>query len=125
MLETQEEATASTGSSSTRIDRREAKKQRYLQGKSRKPYRVSKELQRSFEDSDSACNPSLSNSNSMACHIEQSQWNKNVCKSCAPVLQKYAITFKSMKRQGSELKKRKRINPHPKKPETQQYRDLV
>ena len=125
VLETQEEATASTGSSSTRIDRREAKKQRYLQGKSRKPYRVSKELQRSFEDSDSACNPSLSSSNSMACHIEQSQWNKNVCKSCAPVLQKYAITFKGMKRQGSELKKRKRINPHLKKPETQQYRDLV
>ena len=48
-----------------------------------------------------------------------------MCKSCAPVLQKYAVTFTSLKRQGSELKKRKRINPHPKKPETLQYRDLV
>ena len=61
----------------------------------------------------------------MACHVEHSQWNNNVCKSCAPVLQKYADTFTSMKRQGSELKKKKRINPHPKKSETQQYRDLV
>ena len=30
------------------------------------------------------------------------------------VLQKYAETFKGMKRQGSELKRRKLINPHPK-----------
>ena len=30
-----------------------------------------------------------------------------------------------MKRQGSELKRRKTINPHPKRPESQQYRDLV
>ena len=92
---------------------------------SRKPYRVSRELQLSFEDSDSTHDRSSSSSNSMACHVEQSQWNKNVCKSCAPVLQKYAVTFTSLKRQGSELKKRKRINPHPKKPETLQYRDLV
>ena len=41
------------------------------------------------------------------------------------MLQKYAVTFKDMKRQGTELKKRKRVNPHPKKPESQQYRDLV
>ena len=91
--DTQEEATALTGSSYTRIDRREAKKQCYLQGNPRKPYHMSKELQRSFEDSDSACNP-LSSGNSMACHVEQSQWNKNVCKSCTLVLKKYAITLK-------------------------------
>ena len=61
----------------------------------------------------------------MACHFEPSEWNENVCKSCAPVLQKYANTFSDMKRQGSELKRRKLINSHPKKPSTMQYRDLV
>lgn len=124
--ETQEETTtASTGSLSTRPGRREAKKQRYLEGKSRKSYRISRELQRSLEDSNSAHDPSLSSSISVASHIEHSQWNKNVCKSCVSVLQKYAVTFKDMKRQGTELKERKHVNPHPKKPESQQYRDLV
>ena len=61
----------------------------------------------------------------MACHLEPSEWNENVCKSCAPVLQKYADTFRDMKRQGSELKRRKLINLHPKRPSTVQYRDLV
>ena len=47
--ETQEETTtASTGSLSTQPGRREAKKQHYLEGKSRKSYRVSRELQRSL-----------------------------------------------------------------------------
>ena len=113
--ETQEDTTtASSGSLSTRSGRRQAKKQRYLEGKSRKPYRVSRELERSLEESDTAHDPSLSSSISMASHTESSQWNKNVCKSCAPVLQKYVVTFKGMKRQGTELKKRKRVNPHPK-----------
>ena len=30
-----------------------------------------------------------------------------------------------MKRQGTELKRRKLINPHPKQPDKEQYRDLV
>lgn len=123
--ESEEETVVSASSSCTRASRRDKKKQRYLKGVSRKPYHVSRELRRSFEDSDSAREPSLSNSNSMSCHSDPSQWNINVCKSCAPVLQKYADTFASMKRQGSDLKKRKSINPHPKKPEPQQYRDLV
>ena len=47
--ETQEETTtASTGSLSTQPGRREAKKQHYLEGKSRKSYRISRELQRSL-----------------------------------------------------------------------------
>jgi len=123
-----DETSVSTGakeslssSSSTRQGRRAAKRRRYLAGTSRKAYRISNELQQSFEDSDTC----LSNSQSMACHVEHSEWNKNVCKSCAPVLQKYADTFKGIKRQGSELKRRKCTNPHPKKPSTQQYRDLV
>jgi len=53
----------------------------------------------------------------MASHVEWSEWNENVSKSCAPVLEKYSTTFKDMKRQGSELKQRKLINPHPKQPQ--------
>ena len=48
-----------------------------------------------------------------------------MCKSCAPVLVTYAETFKGMKRQGSELKRRKLINPHPKSANMEHYRDLV
>ena len=29
-----------------------------------------------------------------ASHVELSEWNENACKSCAPVLEKYSITFK-------------------------------
>ena len=122
---TEQESEEETVVFTTQANRRDEKRQRYLKGVSRKPHRVSKELGWSFEDSDSAREPSLSNSNSMSCHSEPSQWNRNVCKSCAPVLQKYADAFASMKRQVSELKKRKSINPQPKKAEPQRYRDLV
>jgi hypothetical protein len=113
--ETSENVTAP----STRQERRSKRKQSFLKGKGRKVYRFSSDLQHSFEDSE------LSNNPAMSSHFQSSSWNKNVCQSCAPVLQKYAVTFKGLKRQGSELKRRKWINPHPKQPETQQYRDLV
>lgn len=48
----------------------------------------------------------------------------NVCNSCMPVLCKYAETFKGLRRQGSELKRRKTINPNPKRPDFDHYRDL-
>jgi hypothetical protein len=41
------------------------------------------------------------------------------------VLQKYEETFKGLLRQGSELKRRKIISPHPSKPNFQHYRDIV
>ena len=110
-----------SSSSSTRKDRMAMRERRYLSGSSQKPYRVSSELQKALCD-----NKQGSSSNqAMACHLEPSEWNENVCKSCAPVLQKYADTFRDMKRQGSELKRRKLINPHPKRPSTVQYRPLA
>lgn len=97
-------------SPSTRRERRAKTKEFYLKGKSRKAYRPSKELQGSLEDENL---PGSSNP-AMASHFEPSEWNDKVCRSCAPVLIKYSATFKGMKRQGTELKRRKSINPHPK-----------
>ena len=108
-------------SPSSRRERRAKTKEFYLKGKSRKAYRPSKELQGSLEDENL---PGSSNP-AMASHFEPSEWNDKVCRSCAPVLIKYSATFKGMKRQGTELKRRKSINPHPKRPATEQYRDLV
>lgn len=98
---------------SLRSKKRGRAKKRYLDGTSRKPYRVSSRLSGSFRDGET----------STAC--ESSEWNEKVCNSCAPVLQKYATTFAGLKQQGSELKRCKTINPHPKRPDTEQYRDLV
>ncbi len=100
----------------SRKERRAKRKELYLRGEARKSYHFSKELQSSFEETDDLPGPS---------DFQPSDWNAKVCKSCAPILSKYYDTFKGMKRQGSELKRRKTINPHPKRPESQQYRDLV
>ena len=61
-----------------------------------------------LEDSD--LSSSLPSNPIMSVHFEPSEWNNDICKSCAPVLMKYSETFK---RQGTELKQRKLINPHP------------
>ena len=82
-----------------------------MKGKSRKPYCKSKRLESSFEESGV----------SVGAGGEPSDWNVNVCKSCAPVLVKYAETFKGMKRRGSELKRRNLINPHPKSANMEHY----
>ena len=116
-------ASTSGPSTSTRRGRRAKAKELYLQGRSRKPYRRAKDLQCSFEDTQSD-NPSSSNP-AITLHFEPSDWNDNVCKSCAPISMKYSWTFKGMKRQGTELKRCKSINPHPKQPAREQYRDLV
>lgn len=89
---------------STRSQKRAKAKELYLKGKSRKPYRKSKNLSSSFEDTDLPSSPSQSNP-VMTVHFEPSEWNVKMCKSCAPVLMKYSETFKGMKRQGTELKR--------------------
>ena len=48
-----------------------------------------------------------------------------ICLQCKPVLSRYADTFKGMLHQGSELKRKIAINPHPSRPDTIHYRDLV
>ena len=111
-----------------RSKKRAKTKELYLKDKSRKPYRKGKELSTctSFEDTNLPQSSSSGPSDpTVSAHFESSEWNDKVCKSCAPVLIKYSETFRGMKRQGSELKRRKLINPHPKQPDKEQYRDLV
>lgn len=48
-----------------------------------------------------------------------------VCPQRASILSRYSSTFKEMVHQGSELKQKKSINPHPKRPDNAHYMDLV
>ena len=50
--------------------------------------------------------------------------SSRVCAKCRPILSRYSDIFKGLIHQGSELKKRKHLNPHPKRPDTTHYRDL-
>jgi len=43
---------------------------------------------------------------------------------CRPILSRYSEIFKGLTHRGSELKKRKRLNPHPKRPDTTHNHDL-
>ena len=98
------------------MERRKLRKKNYLEGKARQAHNISAEVRTSFEESQPGP--------SQECRNEPSQWHDDVCKCCAPVLQKYSDVFKGMKMQGTELKKRKKINPHPKRPHFDHYRDL-
>ena len=42
-----------------------------------------------------------------------------VCPQCEPVLSKYADTFKAVMHQGSDLKRKIAVNPHPKRSESE------
>ena len=66
---------------SSRSKKTAATKKQYLDGTSRKPYRVSSELSRSFGDGD---NPTTS--------CEPSEWNERVCNTVA-VLQCFKSTL--------------------------------
>ena len=50
-----------------------------------------------------------------------------ICAQCYPVLSRHADTFKGMVHQGTELKKKKKVNPYPKRPESElvHYRDVT
>ena len=47
-----------------------------------------------------------------------------MCAKCRLILSRYEGIYKSLIHQGSELKKRKHVNPHPKPPDFVHYRDL-
>ena len=114
---------------STRTPLRKKKKlersKRYLGGNARKPYHQSytttsdsTSLEGSFLQSSADEFPQSTSATSVTNRPD-------VCNSCAPVLEKYTSTFKNILRQGSELKSRKKVNPNPRKPNFQHYRDLV
>ncbi len=93
----------------TRKQQREKQRQNFLDGKGRSPHTHSRTLRRSLEESSSTSSVS------------------GVCPQCHPVLSRYSTTFKEMVHTGTELKKRKKINPSPKRPESEftHYRDIT
>ena len=103
----------------SRQGRRLKRRKTYLVGSSRTAYRFSPTLENSIQATED-----MSSQSSLSSDIS-SDWNTNVCESCSPVLKKYAAILKGLTRQGSELKRRKKSNPHPKRPNTKPYRDLV
>ena len=91
--------------------RKEKQRQNYLDGVARRPHSHSRTLRRSLEGAAAASSASTS----------------SICPQCYPVLARYISVFKSMQHSGTELKKRKRSNPYPKKQDTefQHHRDIT
>ena len=109
------ESASNTPRGLTRLERQNVQKLNYLERKARHAHNISAEIRACFEENQ----PGLSGANN-----EPSHGNGDVCKCCEPVLLKYSDTFMGLKMQGSELKKRKKINPHPKRPNFDHYHDL-
>ena len=115
-----DEGTSSCYSSSSdeSVKERQQKRQKsYMQGRAHRPYRLAADISAAFESLQDTPNTNP------ACIKELP--TSGICSSCIPVLNKYTPIFKGLKRQGSELKRRKVSNPHPKHPEHELYRDLV
>ena len=95
--------------------RKEKQRKNYLEGFARRPHSHSRILRRSLEDA----GPSHSTDGASA--------NPSICPQCYPVLICYVNVFKSMKQSGTELKKRKRSNPYPKKADSdfEHHRDVT
>ena len=91
----------------TRSEWRKKRRETYLAGRARSPYSHTPVLRRSLEEA----------SSSSSCD--------GVCNQCFSVLTRYAPTFKAMLHQGSELKRKKAVNPHPKRADMIHYRDIV
>ena len=93
----------SEGSAKPRKRKLDDKQKRYKEGRSRKAYKIQKDLSDSFEKSDIP----------------------GVCDVCAPALKQIKETFKVLKHQGTELKKRSNRLPHPKRPDWEHYQNLT
>ena len=94
----------------TRKERRRVSKEVYLDGRARNPHIHTPSLQKALTETDGAIASSALS---------------GVCLQCAPVLSRYCDTFLSMVHRGSELKRKKAINPAPKKDDAIPYRDIV
>ena len=95
-------ATPSTSHYNPRKRKLRDRQKRYQEGRCRKAYKVQRELSESFEKSNIT----------------------GVCDNCAPDLRQTVEAFKSLKHQGTGLKKRKNRLPHPKIPNRDHYRNL-
>ena len=92
---------------STRKDRRKEAKSNYL---TRKSYTHGSTLNSSLEADTE--------------RPETSAARERVCVKCRLILSHYTDIFKGLIHQGSELKRRKHLNPHPKRPDAVHYRNL-
>ena len=99
----------------TRKEIRRGVRDNYLAGRARKSYRHGPTLNSSFEEQ-----PSPSETAS----ARRALSSTGCCAKCRPILSRYSEIFKGLTHRGSELKKRKRLNPDPKRPDTTHYRDL-
>ena len=90
----------------TRKQQREEFTKAYLEGRARRPHSHSRTIRRSLEERGSSS-------------------TQDLCPECDPVLSRHVSEFKSMVHQGSELIRRKRIQPYPKKSDATHYRDIV
>ena len=88
----------------TRKERHEVRIANFLEGRARSPYKHTP----TFDPVElcSTCDSS------------------DVCAQCRPILSRYADPFKTMVHQGTALKKRKSINPNPKRTGSIPYRDV-
>ena len=94
----------------TRKERKKAAKTNYLAGKARKSYTHGSTLNSSLEEDAEQPGPS--------------GVRDAVCAKYRPRRSHYSVSFKGLIHQGSELKKRKHLNPHPKRPDTIHYRNV-
>ena len=93
----------------TRQGRRQERRDNYLGGRSRRSHTHYSTSNASLEENGRA---------------ETRRDFQGVCSQCRPILSKYAGTFKGLIHQGSDLKKRKHANPHPKRTDLTHYRDI-
>ncbi len=92
----------------TRKERRSQQRTNYLEGRARRPYTHTSALNTSLTEESQA----------------QGSSSSGVCDQCHPILSRYVDTVKCLVHQGTELKKCKHMNPHPKRPNVIHYRDL-
>lgn len=94
----------------TRREGRAKRRENYLAGRARQPHIHSRTLKRALDEASSSTST-----------------DSVICSQCYPVLSRYSTMFKEMVHQGTELKKRKTINPTPKRPESEftHYRDIT
>ena len=90
----------------TRKERRKQQRDNYLTAKASRSYNHTPVLRQSFDDENHG-------------RSSDETWSK-----CFPVLGHYKVQFEQLVHQGSTHKTCKSRNPHPKRVDTQPYRDL-
>lgn len=91
----------------TRKEGRLTQRDAYLDGRARRPYSHTPNLNRSLTKVS-----------------ESSEGVSGICGRCTPILSHYVEAFTGLVYQGTQLRKRKHVNPYPKRTNAIPYRDL-